>query len=536
LVEGSSAPELAEEGRSRNAVMNRQSAEILKGIPPSVITVAMSLLVTAAVVLIVARYDIWVIAAAAVLLGGLALMLVKPEHATLIVLFVIYANLTVALVRFHEIPDLIAGSFFLLLGIPLTKYVVLEKQRIITNRTFFLMIAYFFVLLTSAFFSGAAGESSVRIVRYLLEGVMLYLLFLNTIRTREMLRKAIWTLILAGAFMGSISLYQELTRTYDNPLGGLAQIQRSQIGTGQMAFGGKQITRGRMAGPIGETNRYAQVLVVLLPLAFFRSLTEPSRALRRLALVACVPILCGILLTYSRGAAVALMVVMVIMLIRGDLKPKYLLLGLGGIVVVALVAAPHYAHRMYTTAYGMWAVASGDVGRADSSIRGRTTEQLATLKVFLDHPILGVGPGQTRLYMREYAESIGFKKIEKTRRSHNMYLEELANTGIIGFVAFMAIVLVTMRQLGRARRRWAQADPEIARTATAFWLSILAYLVTAVFLQLSYQRYYWLLLALAGAAVHIFGARGAEEEGGGLELGTRRAHWQLLRKRTECTK
>ena len=31
----------------------------------------------------------------------------------------------------------------------------------------------------------------------------------------------------------------------------------------------------------------------------------------------------------------------------------------------------------------------------------------------------------------------------------------------------------------------------------------MAYLTTALFLHLSYQRYYWLLLGLAGAAVHI---------------------------------
>ncbi|MEK7727844.1 MAG: hypothetical protein AAB354_05480, partial [candidate division KSB1 bacterium] len=36
-----------------------------------------------------------------------------------------------------------------------------------------------------------------------------------------------------------------------------------------------------------------------------------------------------------------------------------------------------------------------------------------------------------------------------------------------------------------------------------FGLSLVCYLGTALFLHLSYQRYYWFLLALAGAALQI---------------------------------
>ena len=85
-----------------------------------------------------------------------------------------------------------------------------------------------------------------------------------------------------------------------------------------------------------------------------------------------------------------------------------------------------------------------------------------------------------------------------------MYLEELGDTGIIGFTGFMSIVLFTMYQLWQVRRRWAQSRPDIAYTAAGLLLAITAYLASAAFLHLSYIRYYWLLLALAGAAIHIF--------------------------------
>ncbi|MEJ2285436.1 MAG: hypothetical protein P8X85_17800, partial [Desulfobacterales bacterium] len=40
--------------------------------------------------------------------------------------------------------------------------------------------------------------------------------------------------------------------------------------------------------------------------------------------------------------------------------------------------------------------------------------------------------------------------------------------------------------------------------ATGFLLSIIGYLTTAVFLHLSYIRYYFLILALAGAIIQIY--------------------------------
>jgi hypothetical protein len=69
----------------------------------------------------------------------------------------------------------------------------------------------------------------------------------------------------------------------------------------------------------------------------------------------------------------------------------------------------------------------------------------------------------------------------------------------------MAIVLVVMHQLWQLRVRWRQRYPDLGNLATAFLLSIILYLVTGFFLHLSYSRYFWLLMALSGAAVRSIG-------------------------------
>jgi len=39
----------------------------------------------------------------------------------------------------------------------------------------------------------------------------------------------------------------------------------------------------------------------------------------------------------------------------------------------------------------------------------------------------------------------------------------------------------------------------------AFYLCLVAYLISAIFAHLSYQRYFWLLMALCSATIHILG-------------------------------
>jgi hypothetical protein len=86
-----------------------------------------------------------------------------------------------------------------------------------------------------------------------------------------------------------------------------------------------------------------------------------------------------------------------------------------------------------------------------------------------------------------------------------MYLEELADTGVIGFVLFISIPLITMYQLWQARHYWSSRQrPDVAYTAAGFFLALVAYLATAFFLHLSYVRYYWFILAFAAAFIRIY--------------------------------
>ncbi len=432
--------------------------------------------------------------------GLLAIMLARPEVTTLVVMFTLYANLAVVAIEFFQVPQFVAIGFFLLLGIPFAHHVVVRGRPIVIDATLLLMLAYLAVLLISVSFSRDPLRSTDKVAQYLAEGVVLYFLVLNTIRTPTMLRKVAWTLVLAGAFMGSISFYQQVTRSYDRSFGGMSQIANSTVpiqGDDEDEAG-----QPRLAGPIGEKNRFAQVLIVLLPFAIVLFRAESSKKVRLLAGACGTLVLAGTLLTYSRGAAIALVLLLAALVMLKYVRPAQALGYTGVALLMAVLVAPGYIGRMATLA-SVSDIELGRRGQTDSSLRGRAAENLAALRIFLDHPLLGVGPGQTRFYTAGYGNQFGMKRLEGTRRGHNLYLEELADSGVVGFSVLMVIIGLTLRRLAQLRRRWLAPCPANAELATGLLLSIGMYLATAMFLHLSYQRYFWLLIALGGTAIHL---------------------------------
>jgi O-antigen ligase len=129
---------------------------------------------------------------------------------------------------------------------------------------------------------------------------------------------------------------------------------------------------------------------------------------------------------------------------------------------------------------------------------------LAGLAVFLDHPWIGVGPGQyVPSYSQEYQQldEVSFRSLPRPREAHSLFVAIAAETGAAGLAAFALAVGVPFVALGRARRYWRRWSPRQADLAAALQLSVVGYLATGVFLHLSYERYLWFLLGLAGAAL-----------------------------------
>ena len=425
--------------------------------------------------------------------------------------FLLYTNIPVLVGQAFGLPMAVGGSHFLLLLLPLVA-MLLQRERLKANTVFLLMLLFLAVLLASALRVRHLDIAAARIGTYLVEGIILYWLVLNVVHCMSRVRRVIWTLLAAGALLGGLATWQAVSgSTYE--FGGLAARDHEMIEKAEregITSGARPLERYRGAdraeGPVDEPNRYAQLMIVLLPLALLQLRTARRRTPRMLAAAAGLLVLAGVLLSYSRGAFVALVVLAMALGAVGWVRPARLIVGAVLLAGLIAVATPSYYQRLASIGATTAMIGGRGSPRADGAIRGRTTEMLAALRAWLDHPVLGLGPGlYGDVYSAQYHRlpGIQYRHIRGTREAHSLYLELAADTGIIGFVSFLAIVAAAMAALWRMRKRAASCCPERWALATALWLSVFVYMVVGAFLHLAYERYFWFLLALAGAAVSV---------------------------------
>jgi O-antigen ligase len=90
----------------------------------------------------------------------------------------------------------------------------------------------------------------------------------------------------------------------------------------------------------------------------------------------------------------------------------------------------------------------GEGAKETSSIGMRLDFYDTTLKIIREHPVLGVGTGG---FERAYMEKIQGTNLLRASNPHNEYLMIGAQLGIVGVIAFLALLLVLWRLSGRLK-------------------------------------------------------------------------------------
>lgn len=412
---------------------------------------------------------------------------------TTAILFLVYLNAPAVAVRVHGAPFVLGALVPLALIIPVAHRVLVRGEEFRFPRLIIAAIVMLLLHALSSLVSIRPYESVATLVTWLSEGVLLALLIANAVRTRQEVIYAATAIVAAGAVMGFISILQQWMGAESSTFGGFGQLASAMTDES----GRREL---RLSGPIGETNRYAQIMAVLIPISAGFAMTAKGR-LRLMFGAATLLIGGGMALAYSRGAIVALGLAVPFALLFRFVRVRHLVMtGVVGFCV--LLVLPHYAERVISI--GEVAISSlglGPVGlrNADGASRGRLTEMKSASMVFADQPILGAGPGLAPLYYPEYAPVVGGKVRPGTRRSHNLFLQLAAETGLIGLGAFFVVVGVALRELEGARRRLEKRDRVLWAIACGLELAVIISLTTSLFLHAAYIRYFWMLLGLSVA-------------------------------------
>jgi len=316
------------------------------------------------------------------------------------------------------------------------------------------------------------------------------------LRRPNTLRNAMWALLAAGIFMASLTTFQQLTGTFDNDYWGFAKAGRMQIVAGEE-------DDFRIAGPIGDPNFYSQVLVVLVPIAMDRMRNDKKKSLRMLAAYTLGVCVFSIFMTFSRGAFMSMMLVIGLMLIVQPPKPLTFLFAIAIIVPLFSVLPPSYTARLKTIPDAIPGLTEKDV-REEASFRGRSSAQQAGWLMFLDNPVFGLGVGNFGNHYQEYSRGLGLDGSRWDQAPHNLYLEIVTEKGLFGLSVFIMLIGTMFAGIGRARRQFLdQGEAGLASLVVAFRIGMVGYLVASIFLQLSYPRFFWVLIGIGFAIPNV---------------------------------
>jgi O-antigen ligase len=381
---------------------------------------------------------------------------------------------------------------------------ILHRRPVIWTATTTWLAIFALGATCSVLLAADRGAAARPYVTFVTEGLVMFVLLTNVVRSWQVLRLIIVSVVLVGAGLGLMSLIANAQHRDWTSFGGFAQVSEGSVANASdwRTWQEWKASPLRASGPIGDPNFYALILSLLLPLAAYLIVTSRSRLGKLGALGALVLIGAGIVLTSSRGAAVAIAVVVTVLSVFGIL-PRRTLIYLFVAAFVLLTAVPSYRERLSDVVVGKGLIDTSSSQSTDASALGRYSELIAAGRVFAAHPVVGVSLGQFGSYYPRYSSDLGISVHEGARDAHNLYLGLGAEVGLVGLVSFLGIVVTLIRGLLRTRSRWRRERPDIVALAVALLASIGLLLANGVFLHIAYMRYMWFVFALAAIAVNL---------------------------------
>ena len=408
--------------------------------------------------------------------------LVRPEIGAVVLLSIRWGYLSEIAVRFHHVPSIATFLFALLVVAVVLRRFSGRQTPLAYDQTTWWMLAYLFVIALGLWYAVAPNRVMELLIDFA-KSVLLYLVLINLITSIRLFERSMWLLLAVGALLGTLTLYQEITHSYDSNFGGLARMEIAQIASGVH-------DRPRASGTIGDPNAYGQLLLVLVPIGLW-ALVQGRTLLERIgagyATCAC---LAGVVLSFSRGAYLALAVVLILFALHIRLNPRYLLVILPLIGLVWWFTPPEVSARFGT----LEELLPGGKGvNSEESYLGRFVSMRMAINMFGDHPLLGVGGWNYSTHYQNYIREDGSRVADEIHVAHSYYLEIAAEHGLAGLLVVGGIIVLTLRRLRLAQHLFTSAgNRRMAELAALLQMSFAAYLVSAAFLPGSYTRYLWL--------------------------------------------
>ena len=303
-------------------------------------------------------------------------------------------------------------------------------------------------------------------------------------------------LVVAGYIKGfkdvdSIAFYIILAAT----IGSIFNIYQQVYGI-QLSANEWDSSLSRAAGLRGDPNDTAMLLGMATPFVYFKYINGNKKNHKLFYGLCAALIVIGIVLTGSRAGFLVMAGIAGAIMIHkpkaSRLKifnwptPRNIMIIFVLLVMAVFLAPKYYWERMAT-------LISGEEMGASQSLYSRGYLLQKGFGIWLSNPIIGVGPGKFHEAM--YGDQVVKIEAKKQAVAHNMYIEFLAEFGIVGFIAFMGIVTLSIRRLLRLDKYlYRTSSYEHIGYMTA--LSLLSMLVFGFTLSQGYNSVMWFIIAI----------------------------------------
>jgi probable O-glycosylation ligase (exosortase A-associated) len=248
-----------------------------------------------------------------------------------------------------------------------------------------------------------------------------------------------------------------------------------------------------------DNNGAGLMLAMAVPSCLF--VWEGHRRLWRWFFVAMVPVLLhAVLMTYSRGAMVALIVSTPLIFLRSRRKGM-MTLGFAALAfIIPMLAGAEIRARFFSV----------QQYEEDKSAQSRLASWDAGIRIARDHPILGMGPRNSQLVIQQYGADVAKRTI------HCQYIQTAADLGFVGLAWYLTIIGSAWLSLRRVRRATRKDSSEEGRRlyslACAIECSLAVFCTGALFLAVEVFELPYLLILLSIQLSLALQASGVTEE------------------------
>ena len=231
-----------------------------------------------------------------------------------------------------------------------------------------------------------------------------------------------------------------------------------------------------------DNNGAGLTIAMGIPMAYF--LWQAYTRWWRWLFLAIIPVMLhAVLMSYSRGAMVSLIIAVPLLTIRSVNRKSMI-----AVVVCLLMLLPFLAGKEMRDRFF-----SVQQYEQDKSAQSRFDSWKAALGIALDHPILGVGVRNSALFSKQYGADM------EGRTIHSIYLQIAADSGFPAMGFYLATFFIAWRTLRRFQKQYRNSyEHRLAyNLACGLEAALAVFLIGGVFLSLETFELPYLLILLA---------------------------------------